>query len=215
MKITENEFPTKNTIVYVKNIQDQHNTVEALTNYFKRFGSIINIKVDQSHKLAMVEFKNSQMANNAIKSKKILFGDKKIVITLDMNAPIPHSPRKEESISQYIPSESKHELQNQDTIQIKDELTKKLKFLIEIKKFIFHDENKKELLKLINEVKDSLKKSVLNEKTKRLIKYENMDLNINHSQFMDSGSQTTLENLPALRATLEVYITFLALKNLL
>ena len=179
--------------------------MEALTNYFKRFGSIINIKVDQSSKLAIVEFQNSHMANNAVNSKKVLFGDKKILITLDPNATIPQSPKKEESISQLIATDSKNRVQNQE-IKIKDDLTTKLKFLIEIKRFMCNDENKKEILKLINEVKESLKKGVLNENMTKLLQANVIDLNINHSQFMNTFAQTTLENIPVLRTTLEVFL---------
>jgi hypothetical protein len=195
----------KNTIVYVKNIQDHHNTVEGLTKYFKRFGSIINIKVEQPAKMATIEFKTPQNASNAIKSKKVLFGDKGILLTADPNASVPTSPKHGENAKAQHHSDTKVDVQDTEKLKLNEKLTEKLKFLIEIKRYLSNEESKKELLKLITEIKEAQKTGILTDKLNNLLSYENLDLNFEFAQALDSIPQNYWDNKASLRTYLESY----------
>lgn len=69
--------------VYIKNIPNYYNSVETLSKFYKKFGSIENIQVEQSKLLASVKFMKAIDAVKAVNSNKKLFGKDDIFVTLN------------------------------------------------------------------------------------------------------------------------------------
>ena len=105
----------KDNTIYIKNIPDYYNNLDALNKQFKKFGPITNIKVDLKNKFTTIEFLKPKHAKAALSNKSPLFGNKDILVTADPNATL-----EDEAKSNKL-----------ETV-----LMDRLKFLIAIKKFI-------------------------------------------------------------------------------
>lgn len=68
--------------VFIKNIPNYYNSVETLSKFYKKFGSIENIQVEQSKMSASVKFMKALDAVKAVNSNKKLFGKDDIFVTL-------------------------------------------------------------------------------------------------------------------------------------
>ena len=68
--------------VYIKNIPNYYNSVESLSKFYKKFGSIENIQVEQSKLQASVKFMKPLDAVKAVNSNKKLFGKEDIFVSL-------------------------------------------------------------------------------------------------------------------------------------
>jgi len=172
------------TTIYVKNIPDYYNNVDALNKQFKRFGPIVNIKVDLKSKSSTIEFVKPKHAKNALSNKQPLFGNKEILVTGDPNMTL---------------EDEANELKKEQ------KLLDKLKFLIEFRKFA-KEPNKPLVLQKINEVKAAQKTKEIPESLMPLIEYENFDLNVDYSQAIDEVSEQFLEQKAQLQAKIEVSI---------
>ena len=84
---------TRDTI-YIKNIPNYYNTVETLSKYYKKFGSIETINVEQSKLLASIKFMKPLDAVKAFNSNTKLFGKDDIFVTLN---PDEDPPMKKEN----------------------------------------------------------------------------------------------------------------------
>jgi len=68
--------------IYIKNIPNYYNSVETLSKFYKKFGSIENIQVEQNKMLASIKFMKPLDAVKAVNSNKKLFGKEDIFVTL-------------------------------------------------------------------------------------------------------------------------------------
>lgn len=75
---------TRDTI-YIKNIPNYYNTVETLSKYYKKFGSIETINVEQNKLLASIKFMKPLDAVKAFNSNTKLFGKDDIFVTLNQD----------------------------------------------------------------------------------------------------------------------------------
>lgn len=82
--------------IYIKNIPNYYNSVETLSKFYKKFGSIENIQVEQSKMLASVKFMKALDAVKAVNSNKKLFGKEEIFVTLN---PEEEPPKKNTSVN--------------------------------------------------------------------------------------------------------------------
>lgn len=85
--------------IYIKNIPNYYNSVETLSKFYKKFGSIENIQVEQGKMLASVRFMKALDAVKAVNSNKKLFGKEEIFVTLN---PEEEPPKKNSSINQNL-----------------------------------------------------------------------------------------------------------------
>jgi len=171
------------TTIYVKNIPDYYNNVDALNKQLKRFGPIVNIKVDLKAKTSMIEFVKPKHARTALSSKQPLFGNKEIIVTGDLDA-----------INEDSNKEAKFEGQ----------LLEKLKFLIEIKKYT-SEEGKKAIVQKINEIKQAQKTKEVPDHLKKLLDYNIYDANVDFSQVIENVSDLYIAEKNKLSNKLEAF----------
>lgn len=174
--------PIRDTL-YIKNIPNYYNSVETLSKFYKKFGSIENIQVEQSKNLAIVKFMKAIDAVKAVNCNKKLFGKEEIFVTLNPDEEPPKKslnpnakennavnqgmhpskeivkkPAKPEN-SLLAPKFSKfQELKSKKEKEalkdmIKKKLASKLKFLLFLKNRIEKPELRAELLTEINRIK--------------------------------------------------------------
>lgn len=129
----EKKSPTKakKTIkdtVFIKNIPNYYNTVETLSKFYKKFGSIETINVEQSKLLASVKFMKALDAVKAVNSNKKLFGRDEIFVTLNPDEEIPI--KKDNNLNQQTNNKVNNNLQTQQSETKKDEPVKKSNSLL-------------------------------------------------------------------------------------
>ena len=166
----QNDGSNPKTTIYVKNIPDYYNNVDALNKQLKRFGPIVNIKVDLKAKTSMIEFVKPKHAKMALSSKQPLFGNKEIIVTGDLDA-----------MNEDSNKEAKFESQ----------LLEKLKFLIELRKFVAED-SKKVIVQKINDIKQAQKTKEIPESLQPLLDYNIFDTNADFSQIIENVPDTYL-----------------------
>jgi len=175
------------TTVYVKNIPDYYNNLDALNKQLKKFGPIVNIKVDLKTKSAMIEFVKPKHARTALSSKAPLFGNKEILLSGDMEA------------------------MNEDTnkeAKFEGQLLEKLKFLIEIKKYT-SEEGKKMIVQKITDIKQAQKTKEIPDNLKKLLEYPIFDANVDFSQVIENVPDQYIAEKNKLSNKLEVKSSFI------
>lgn len=182
----QNDGSNPKTTIYVKNIPEYYNNVDALNKMLKKFGPIVNIKVDLKAKTSMIEFVKPKHAKMALSSKQPLFGNKEILVTGDMDA-----------MNEDSNKEAKFE----------NQLLEKLKFLIELRKFVSED-SKKLIVQKINDIKQAQKTKEIPESLQPLLDYTVFDTNSDFSQIIENVSDQylSLAEKNKLSNKLEVYL---------
>jgi len=166
----------------VKNIPDYYNNLDALNKQLKKFGPIVNIKVDLKAKTAMIEFVKPKHARTALSSKAPLFGNKEILLSGDLEA------------------------MNEDTNQeakFEGQLLEKLKFLIEIKKYT-SEEGKKIIVQKITDIKQAQKTKEIPDNLKKLLEFPIFDANVDFSQVIENVPDQYIAEKNKLSNKLEV-----------
>ena len=171
------------TTIFVKNIPDYYNNVDALNKQLKRFGPIVNIKVDLKAKTTMIEFFKPKHARQALNNKQPLFGNKEILVTGDL-----------EAINEDSNKEAKFDGQ----------LLEKLKFLIEVKKFT-SEASKKAIVDKITEIKQAQKTKEIPEHLQDFLDYNVFETNVDVGQVIENVPDQYLADKNKLSAQLEVY----------
>lgn len=192
---SENSLAEAKNIIYVKNIPSYYNTVDALSKFFKRFGSIVNVKVDYSRKMASVEFQKETEAVKALNNRKPLFGDKNIFITKDPDATGPEAPANGKNGAGDDTAAA--------TLKLNESLTEKLKFLISLKNFVIDKDKKAELMNRMNEIKAAQKSNKVSDNLHKLLETENYNLKFDYTLIVSDISKEILES-KTLNAKLEV-----------
>jgi RNA recognition motif. (a.k.a. RRM, RBD, or RNP domain) len=180
---TEPVDPNKpKTTVYIKNIPEYYNNVETLNKQFKKFGPIVNIKVDMKAKMSTIEFVKPKHAKQALNNKP-LFGNKEILLTDDPNM---------------TPEDEANE-QKRETI-----LQSKLKFLVEIKKFITED-RRNLIMDLITGIKQAQKTKEVPVNLTQFVDDPIFSLDVDFSQIIE---EVPANDQATLKTKLEVSLIF-------
>ncbi|KAF9994323.1 hypothetical protein BGZ80_005782 [Entomortierella chlamydospora] len=66
---------TKTSLV-VEHIPDEYNTIDKVNEFFKQFGSLTNIQVDQPAHKALIQYSNRDEASAAYNSPEVIFGNR-------------------------------------------------------------------------------------------------------------------------------------------
>ncbi len=172
------------TTIYVRNIPDYYNNVDALNKQLKKFGPIVNIKVDLKAKTSMIEFVKPKHARTALSSKQPLFGNKEILLTGDL-----------EAINEDTKKEAKFEGQ----------LLEKLKFMIEVKKYC-SEEGKKAIVQKINDIKQAQKAKEIPDHLQKLLDYPVFDATVDFSQVIENVPENYITEKNKLSNKLEVFL---------
>ncbi|KAG0367957.1 hypothetical protein BC939DRAFT_445349 [Gamsiella multidivaricata] len=64
------------TSLVVEHIPDEHNTIDKVNEFFKKFGSLTNIQVDQSAHKALIQYSTREEAGAAYNSPDVIFGNR-------------------------------------------------------------------------------------------------------------------------------------------
>ncbi|KAF9111475.1 hypothetical protein BGX27_004872 [Mortierella sp. AM989] len=64
------------TSLVVEHIPDEYNTIDKVNEFFKQFGSLTNIQVDQSAHKALIQYSSREEANAAYNSPEVIFGNR-------------------------------------------------------------------------------------------------------------------------------------------
>ncbi|KAF8941872.1 hypothetical protein BGZ47_007093 [Haplosporangium gracile] len=64
------------TSLVVENIPDEFNTIDKVNEFFKSFGSLTNIQVDQSAHKALIQYSTRDEASAAYNSPEVIFGNR-------------------------------------------------------------------------------------------------------------------------------------------
>jgi RNA-binding protein 26 len=67
--------PAKNSLV-VEHIPDEFNTIDKVNEFFKQFGSLTNIQVDQPAHKALIQYSSNEEAKAAYNSPEVIFGNR-------------------------------------------------------------------------------------------------------------------------------------------
>lgn len=115
--------PIRDT-VYIKNIPNYYNSVETLSKFYKKFGSIENIQVEQSKMLAIVKFMKPLDAVKAVNSNQKLFGKEDIFVTLNPEEEAPKKNINPPNQPQNMNNENKNYGNKETLVQEKKDLKK-------------------------------------------------------------------------------------------
>ncbi|KAI1293931.1 hypothetical protein EDD11_008339 [Mortierella claussenii] len=64
------------TSLVVEHIPDEYNTIDKVNEFFKQFGSLTNIQVDQTLHKALIQYSSRDEANAAYNSPEVIFGNR-------------------------------------------------------------------------------------------------------------------------------------------
>ncbi|KAF9968692.1 hypothetical protein BGZ70_010198 [Mortierella alpina] len=64
------------TSLVVEHIPDEFNTIDKVNDFFKQFGSLTNIQVDQAAHKALIQYSSREEASNAYNSPEVIFGNR-------------------------------------------------------------------------------------------------------------------------------------------
>ena len=179
------KYVESKNVIYVKNIPSYYNTVSDLSKFFKRFGSIVNIKVDHPKKMAQVEFQKEAEATKALANRKPLFDNKAIFLTRNPDATEPDQPTNGTN----APADSGAAA----ALKLNESLTDKLKFLISLKNFVVDKDKKNELMNRMNDIKAAQKSNKVTEPLQKLLDAENINLKIDHTILITDIPKEVLE----------------------
>ncbi|KAF9996654.1 hypothetical protein BGZ65_007769 [Modicella reniformis] len=64
------------TSLVVEHIPDEYNSIDKVNEFFKQFGNLTNIQVDQSAHKALIQYSTREEANAAYNSPEVIFGNR-------------------------------------------------------------------------------------------------------------------------------------------